>query len=208
MEVGDAIMARILAEPHEDHHRLAFADWLDENEGGDRAEFIRVQVALARTELNARNHRDTADLRHRERHLIQESGYGWCDLPGYKTDGGKKDGTTVAVRYSGRSGVPWQDVGLTFRRGFVDEIRLSAAALLGRPWVANSACPACDGKGTTPGLARAIFAAHPVTRVVLTDRGPYRGPLAHPDVATLMLSRVCVAVCRERAGLPPLDATA
>jgi uncharacterized protein (TIGR02996 family) len=40
-------MAKIIAEPEEDTHRLAYADWLDENGEPDRAEFIRVQCELA-----------------------------------------------------------------------------------------------------------------------------------------------------------------
>jgi len=46
---GDAIHAKILAEPDEDIHRLAYADWLDEQGDPHRAEFIRVGCELART---------------------------------------------------------------------------------------------------------------------------------------------------------------
>jgi len=46
---GDAIHAKILAEPDEDLHRLAYADWLDEQGEHARAEFIRVGCELART---------------------------------------------------------------------------------------------------------------------------------------------------------------
>jgi len=46
---GDAIHAKILAEPDEDVHRLAYADWLDEQGDPARAEFIRVGCELART---------------------------------------------------------------------------------------------------------------------------------------------------------------
>ena len=41
-------MKAILAEPDDDSHRLVFADWLDDQGHSDRAEFIRVQCALAR----------------------------------------------------------------------------------------------------------------------------------------------------------------
>jgi uncharacterized protein (TIGR02996 family) len=37
----------ILAEPDNDAHRLVYADWLDEQGQGDRAEYIRVEVRLA-----------------------------------------------------------------------------------------------------------------------------------------------------------------
>ena len=48
MTDGDAIHAKILTEPDEDVHRLAYADWLDEQGEHARAEFIRVQCELAR----------------------------------------------------------------------------------------------------------------------------------------------------------------
>jgi uncharacterized protein (TIGR02996 family) len=48
MTDGEALHAAILADPDEDTPRLAYADWLDEQGESDRAEFIRIQVALAR----------------------------------------------------------------------------------------------------------------------------------------------------------------
>jgi uncharacterized protein (TIGR02996 family) len=50
---GDALLAAILDDPDDDAARLVYADWLEETGGQaerDRAEFIRVQVALARAE--------------------------------------------------------------------------------------------------------------------------------------------------------------
>src|SRR5437667_9297562 len=47
---AEAFLQRIRAYPDDDAPRLIFADWLDEQgsvEAADRAEFIRVQVALA-----------------------------------------------------------------------------------------------------------------------------------------------------------------
>jgi uncharacterized protein (TIGR02996 family) len=43
-----ALLAAILAAPEEDTPRLVYADWCGENGDHDRAEFIRVQVELAR----------------------------------------------------------------------------------------------------------------------------------------------------------------
>lgn len=48
MSDRDALIAAILAQPDEDTPRLMFADWLDEHGDSPRAEFIRVQCALAR----------------------------------------------------------------------------------------------------------------------------------------------------------------
>lgn len=42
----EAILQAILAEPGADVHRLAYADWCEENDQPERAEFIRLQMAL------------------------------------------------------------------------------------------------------------------------------------------------------------------
>jgi uncharacterized protein (TIGR02996 family) len=43
-----ALLSAIWEHPHEDTPRLVYADWLDEHEQPERAEFIRVQIELAR----------------------------------------------------------------------------------------------------------------------------------------------------------------
>lgn len=48
MTDADAFLAAIVAAPGEDLPRLVYADWLDEHGDPDRAEFIRLQIALAR----------------------------------------------------------------------------------------------------------------------------------------------------------------
>jgi uncharacterized protein (TIGR02996 family) len=48
MSDGESLLRAILDEPDEDVHRLVYADWLEENGGAARAEFIRAQCALAR----------------------------------------------------------------------------------------------------------------------------------------------------------------
>jgi uncharacterized protein (TIGR02996 family) len=45
----DALLAAVIADPDEDTPRLMMADWFDENDQPERAEFVRVQVELART---------------------------------------------------------------------------------------------------------------------------------------------------------------
>src|SRR5215475_6482850 len=44
----DALLAAVAAQPDDDLPRLVYADWLDEHGDPDRAEFIRVQCAMAR----------------------------------------------------------------------------------------------------------------------------------------------------------------
>ncbi len=47
---GTLLLRAILDNPAEDTPRLVFADWLEENGQGERAEFIRVQCEIARLE--------------------------------------------------------------------------------------------------------------------------------------------------------------
>lgn len=42
-----ALLAAVLADPDDDLPRLAYADWLEEHDQPERAEFIRVQMELA-----------------------------------------------------------------------------------------------------------------------------------------------------------------
>jgi len=49
MSDAPALLAAIRAAPDDDAPRLVYADWLDEHAQPERAEFIRVQCALART---------------------------------------------------------------------------------------------------------------------------------------------------------------
>src|SRR5262245_6221461 len=62
MSEEDAILAAIYANPDDDTPRLVFADWLDEHDQPERAEFIRVQVDLA-----ARSRWGDGQERNRER---------------------------------------------------------------------------------------------------------------------------------------------
>ena len=50
MSDGDALLKAILKNPACDTARLVYADWLQENGEGDRAEFIRLQVGLSKVD--------------------------------------------------------------------------------------------------------------------------------------------------------------
>jgi uncharacterized protein (TIGR02996 family) len=63
----EGFLERIRAEPDQDVHRLVYADFLDEHGDSDRAEFIRLQVRLARGEAAPE---ETPALRRRERELL------------------------------------------------------------------------------------------------------------------------------------------
>src|SRR5437773_2538020 len=78
-----AFFEAICADPGDDVARLVFADWLDEHGEHDRAEFIRVQIGLARgglhaSEVDAAQRRaDELLLRHREEWLPGCEGVDW-----------------------------------------------------------------------------------------------------------------------------------
>jgi uncharacterized protein (TIGR02996 family) len=97
-----AFLRLIAAAPDDDAPRLVYADWLEEC-GDPRGSFIRVQCALARL---ADDDPRRPDLEHAERHLFAAHAAAWA--------------AACAGRVSG-----W-----LFRRGFVEEITLSADAFL------------------------------------------------------------------------------
>lgn len=101
MTDADKFLAAIVADPEDDVPRLVFADWLEEHGDADRAEFIRLQCSLVRDEL-ARNEGGRIEARVAE--LLKTHGERWKlpDLPGVQT----------------------------FHRGFVEELKISAADFL------------------------------------------------------------------------------
>jgi uncharacterized protein (TIGR02996 family) len=74
VNTGSDLYAAICAEPDSDVHRLVYADWLDDHDEPERAEFIRAQVERAR--LPADDTRQEA-LRQRDRELRVAHGESW-----------------------------------------------------------------------------------------------------------------------------------
>lgn len=102
---ADAFLEAILQNPNDDTPRLVYADWLDEQ--GDppsaaRAEFIRVQCALANGCLRPRR----ADLERRQQEFIEQYRNEWAQ----------------PIRRLVRT---WN-----FHRGFIDEVSLFAGRFL------------------------------------------------------------------------------
>lgn len=97
----DALLAMILAHPAEDTPRLVYADWLEENDQPERAEFIRVQIQNATDEVRglAKCNRQWEIQFARAQELLERYWDEWC-LP-------------LNVPYVD---APW------FHRGFVVEI--------------------------------------------------------------------------------------
>ena len=109
--MDDAFLRAIRADPEADLPRLVYADWLDEHDDPARAEFVRVQCELAKLA----DHDDAyAALEDREHELLAEHEAKWLG-----------DGPTPDE---------W-----TFRRGFVDEVRLDPADPPPGDWLTRQA---------------------------------------------------------------------
>src|SRR5688572_19432410 len=101
MSDEDALLSAIAALPAEDTPRLAYADWLDEHDRPVRAEFIRVQVAIAQKDHLPRAILNRhVDLFRRNQELIDDRR---AELLG-----------PLAVLPTGKAGAR-----IEFRRGFV-----------------------------------------------------------------------------------------
>src|SRR3712207_2179231 len=97
MTNGQTLLDLVCADPDDDGPRLVYADWLDER-GAPRGEFVRVQLALAR--LPATDPR-RAELIQREKELLDAHREEWL--------------------------APFRPLvsAAEFRRGFVDEVKVS-----------------------------------------------------------------------------------
>ena len=103
MSDGEALLRAILDHPDDDAPRLVYADWLDENGQPERAEFIRVQVQLARLPAD---HPDRPRLARTERRLLRIHHRIWSKW------------------------LPWWAKAREFRRGFVEVAQCSLAEYL------------------------------------------------------------------------------
>lgn len=188
MNTGDLLMRSILCDPADDTARLAFADWLEEqpetltatcpgcggsleadtfmhvgpigkpkrtvpigkqpcrtceDEYGDPSGLVRVKNAA---------HGRAAFVRDQIAGVVRMVPLAML-VPLEPLTGVMPHQTTRHAT-AGGCVVTCDHMELVYRRGFVDEVRLPAAAAF------------------TEDFARKLFARHPVTRVVLTDREP------------------------------------
>jgi uncharacterized protein (TIGR02996 family) len=73
-----ALLHAVCANPDDDAPRLVYADWLEEHGRQERAELIRVQIDLSRSQPGE----DTTGQRRRESALLREFGATWtAELP-------------------------------------------------------------------------------------------------------------------------------
>ena len=135
---ADGFLTRVREVPDADEPRLIYADWLDE-QGDPRGEFIRVQVALARMPGHGRRR---AELARVEGKLLARHADVW------------------AAPFRGLA------TGPVFRRGFVEEVKVTARQFLAH--------------------ADALFAAGPVRHLHLLDLGTHLTPaFLSPHLAKL-----------------------
>lgn len=120
-----AFVQAIIANSDEDAYRLVYADWLEENGDIDRATFIRLQCELAR--LSPADGRYSA-LSEQERAMRKAHFGAW-----------------IAPL---RAATPFYTTQTEFRRGFVEYVSITSAAL-------------CDGGAR-------LFALAPITRITLS----------------------------------------
>lgn len=158
MTTTDEFLPAILANPADDLPRRVYADWLEEHGECERAEFIHVQIELARTKceppcpgnVHAAGGFGTrcacyrAALRRREQKLEKQYGGEWSQ--------------PIQVLLANiHDNVDWK-----FRRGFIAEIHCTLAEWWG-------------GKcrhGRIPGVGPDIVRAAPIEVVRMTDREP------------------------------------
>jgi uncharacterized protein (TIGR02996 family) len=123
-------IADICRHPEDDYPRLVCADWLDENGDPDRAEFIRLQIELARIDriieghpgddVSYREDNRAEPLRRREGGLWSANHRQWLD--GWRVIG--DNGTTLSSVV-----LPSEGGSLSkfhWSRGFVSHVTLSA----------------------------------------------------------------------------------
>lgn len=137
------LLGDVIANPDDDAPRLIYADWLEDNGRAWRGELIRLQVAIHR--------RDPAY------HLDESKSWRIHDSSVY--EGVRRAAGLVREWHIKREApyLPGGFYGLTWRRGFVEEVRCNMGEWVGNKYTGATVSP----------LAR----CHPI-RVVQTNNGP------------------------------------
>jgi len=138
-----AMLRQIIEWPDDDAPRLVYADWLDEHGDHERAEFIRVGIEYAGLQKTCICG-SCVRLRGGGQHHN-----GRCD--GHYL---RQQTMRLAMKHSiDWFALPGPPNTSNFDRGFVSMVQMECAAFMQH--------------------AASIFAAHPVTRVVLVDKRPF-----------------------------------
>lgn len=187
------LLAAIRANPADDTPRLVFADWLDEH--GDEGNRPRAEFILAQIDASRGATLESLQLWH----LLHHSA-GWfpdvCQSLGLGVHHwGVMHDNTVHFEHKNTANE------FFVRRGFVDEIRCSLGQWMGgtcqrcngyghhhrndsltvdevRRGFPGLVCKRCHGETRVPALGPSLVAAHPLARVILTDREPTQNVLS------------------------------
>lgn len=218
MSDADALLAAVLADPDADLPRLVYADWLEERAEAERAEFIRVQIELARD--RGADPRRAVELRTREMNSLLAHGQRWLGpLEDFTLVDGFRRGFVEVVLMPARLFL--READRLFRLAPVRELHVTEASWLDLGELVGSAA-----FGRLAGLdlsdrrlgeqAVGMFAKVKAVRSLrvlrlrgchLTDRAareltatPHPWPLRELDVSWNPLSAAGLAALRERFG--------
>lgn len=143
MSPADALLAAVLADPDADLPRLQFADLLDDGGDHPRAEFIRVQCALA-------GDPDSLPLRVRSQALVVRHGTAWL----------------APLRARGE---PLQSAATHgwFRRGFVEDVWMPAGVFVakGEKLLRRAPVRTLTVTKSARGELRELFGGEPLRRL-------------------------------------------
>lgn len=174
-----ALLRRICETPADDAPRLILADVIQELGDDKLADFIRSMIAVW-------NDDGQGTLTHKQHEHHDEAIQSWLTNRHWGPELEKLFGWN----WSRENCATWYQFDLrresraVWTRGFISEIRLTCAEFCGHQCercngsgtlYAHSfhpPCRLCSGTGRIDGVARALFSAHPITRVVLTDKKP------------------------------------
>lgn len=144
-----ALLHAVLADPAEDTVRLVYADALEEQGEGDRAEFIRVQVEYAAWERRTGSKYIAGPEVRRVSELLKFHRADWFAVGDMRP---WSNGTNDVVWITGGVSTAFLYLGGDVSRGFVSHLTCTTADFLQH--------------------AASIFASQPVTGVVLRDKEP------------------------------------
>lgn len=143
MTAASILMSDIIANPSNDTLRLVHADYLEDNNQVDRADFIRVQVELANTEPQYEGETNVPVGRYAEL-LLEQHRLSQLNVA--------LQGTKLEAYFLGCLGSIRQSFNFTFSRGFAEEVECISG-----DWL-------CHG--------HVIVNETPLSRVTLTDKRP------------------------------------
>jgi uncharacterized protein (TIGR02996 family) len=147
MNERQAFLDHIIDNPEDDVARLVFADWLEEHGEEERAEFIRIQCALAEKEREAmdRDLKKVRSLQRQEKFLLQKihkkvEGFEWTNAGWWSWPLGSMDN-----EYQER-----------FHRGFIDTVVCDLES-----WIKYS---------------KILLQTNPIQTITITDKEPHHDP--------------------------------